>query len=219
MALAAVDDAVAAIRRACGTLTGRLVVGCAYDAQPIAIELLTPFRALHPDLDVALWISRDTEILRELESGGTDAGVLWGRPSEHPRALELAREPVVVALPRTHPLARMRTVDRTALRQETVLLDRKACSPAWHELALELGATVRAVELVEPSDEALLALAAETGTLALVTRRAFARHRRRGQVLRALHPPLTIPAVLTWRSADKDALQDLVNHTSGSQRQ
>ncbi|MFG3757063.1 LysR family substrate-binding domain-containing protein, partial [Klebsiella pneumoniae] len=81
----------------------------AYDLLP---GVLRAFRETYPDVELALQEATSFEQVEALRDGTADLGLMrWpGVPTPGLSFERVAQEPIVVALPDDHPLARLRTV-------------------------------------------------------------------------------------------------------------
>ncbi|MEV6525942.1 LysR family transcriptional regulator [Longispora sp. NPDC051575] len=127
----AVLDRLAAARRDLAALRdgtgGRLRVG----AFPTAVAALVPralatFRAAHPDVASSLVEGLTPGLLERLESGDADVAVVSAAPdqpldTERYDLRHLLDEHLLVAVPRTHRLARRRTVRYAELAAEAFI--------------------------------------------------------------------------------------------------
>lgn len=108
-----------------GGISGALSVGfispAAYSFLP---EVLRRFTTEHPGVRLSLHESSTDRILDDLESGGLDVGFMFASPDPHPSLTynPTSRYELVLALPETHSLARMRRVPLERLSSERFLL-------------------------------------------------------------------------------------------------
>ncbi|MGH8171235.1 MAG: LysR family transcriptional regulator [Steroidobacteraceae bacterium] len=126
-------SAVQAARRAATGATGRVRVGFTESASfnPLVTSTLRRFRSEFPAVEVSLEEHPSTDLIIALRAGRIDAAfVRPPLPAERGLTLVLLeREPLVVAVPSGHPLARRRQVDLAALAQETFILYPRAVRP------------------------------------------------------------------------------------------
>lgn len=111
-------------RDASGGSAARLAIGfislAAYSYLP---EALRRFTADHPQVKLQLQESTTDQMLAELERGTLDVGCLFASPTL-PAALRYQathRDPLIVALPENHPLARLKRVPLERLAGEQFL--------------------------------------------------------------------------------------------------
>lgn len=91
-------------------------------------RIIRDYRKLHPDIKLSLYEMRTPEQMEALVSGKID--VAFARPLEPPfdrlmRSEPLYRDPVVVALPRNHPLAGKPISISALIAERFVLCDRQ----------------------------------------------------------------------------------------------
>ncbi len=129
--LAAVEDAARQARRVQRGEVGRLAVGFVGSAMYSFVpELLRAFRVQAPDIALRLHEMGTTEQLRQLDDGRLDVGFLR-TPGRWPGiAFEtVLEEPVVVALPDVHPLAKRSLLRLVDIEGEDLVLLTPAGSP------------------------------------------------------------------------------------------
>jgi DNA-binding transcriptional LysR family regulator len=110
---------------------GLLTIGapeslCAYRLPPV----LTRFRALFPKVQLVFRPGGDAELRRALSEGRLDIGILLERPAQ-PGNLTvepLTHEPLLLITYPAHPLAEMRLVQPSQLRNEPLLLTEAGCT-------------------------------------------------------------------------------------------
>jgi DNA-binding transcriptional LysR family regulator len=105
--------------------TGRIEIGYASSAacSGIVTAAVAAFRRTHPLVSLVLSPARAARQLEELTEGRLDVGFLRA-PARYPAgisAVVIARQPVVIALPRDHSLAKKATVSATMLAEESFL--------------------------------------------------------------------------------------------------
>ncbi|HEV7136480.1 MAG TPA: LysR family transcriptional regulator [Steroidobacteraceae bacterium] len=126
-------SAVQAARRAATGATGRVRVGFTESASfnPLVTATLRRFRSDYPAVEVSLEEHPSTDLIAALRAGTIDAAFV--RPplaAERGLTLDLLeKEPLVVAVPSGHPLARRRQIDLGALAGETFILYPRAVRP------------------------------------------------------------------------------------------
>ena len=131
--LDAVRDAAGLVRSAARGARGRVRVGFTESASfnPLVTSALRGFRAAYPRVEISLEEHPSTDLATELREGGIDVGFLRP-PLRDERGLVfdlLEREPLVVAVPGEHKLARRRSVRLTDLAAETFILYPRAVRP------------------------------------------------------------------------------------------
>ena len=129
----AVRDAAGLVRSAARGSRGRVRVGFTESASfnPLVTSALRGFRAAYPQVEISLEEHPSTDLATELREGGIDVGFLRP-PLRDERGLVfdlLEREPLVVAVPGEHKLARRRSVRLRDLAAETFILYPRAVRP------------------------------------------------------------------------------------------
>ncbi len=122
--LAQVQELVAAASRARDPLHGTLRVGVIPTIAPYLLPHILPaFGRAFPHLRMVLREEMTEEIVRALEQGRIDAGIV-ALEADLPECAHavVARDPFVVAMPRGHALARKKSITLDHLKGETVLL-------------------------------------------------------------------------------------------------
>jgi DNA-binding transcriptional LysR family regulator len=123
-ALAAAErgrDTIASLR---GMLTGRLRVGVAGPVDHRLAETLGEFHRRHPAIEIALTQEQNEPVLLAVAQGEFDAALVGLGAQPLPPAVEareVASEPLVVCVPRDHPLSGRESVTLIELRDEPLL--------------------------------------------------------------------------------------------------
>lgn len=142
--LLAADRAVEVTNRSLLGQIGSLSIGFFFwGAGGFFARIIRDYRKLHPDIKLSLYEMRTPEQMDALSNGKID--VAFARPLEPPfdrtlRAEILYRDPIVVALPRDHPLAG-KPVSITALANERFVLCDRQMTPALFDGILALCST------------------------------------------------------------------------------
>jgi DNA-binding transcriptional LysR family regulator len=125
--LAAAQAAKDAVDAARGGLRGTVVLGTMQAQGMRAIDLagmLATFRAEHPGVEVKLrHAGGSREMVTEVLEGRLDLAFV-GLPGDPPPGIELipvTREPITLAVPAEHPLAKRRSVGLAALTDESLV--------------------------------------------------------------------------------------------------
>ncbi len=111
-------------REAASGLMGSLTIGfISLPALSFLPPLLRRFSEDNPRVKLSLLEGTTDQMLHEVESGRVDVGLVFQTPdlAEPLQARLVQQEPLVVALPETHPLARHATVSVARLAQEQFL--------------------------------------------------------------------------------------------------
>ncbi|PSH03357.1 MAG: LysR family transcriptional regulator [Acidobacteria bacterium] len=132
MAEQAVDDA----RRAAEGRVGRLTIGMISSAyEDVIAAVILSFRVQFPNIELVLQEITTPQQIKLLHTGEIQVGFI--RPPIHDPAIALEvvkREPLLVALPMGHPLARRKQVPITALASEPWVT-----TEPWGTLPSDLG--------------------------------------------------------------------------------
>lgn len=136
----ALDVAIHDARSAAQGDTGRIVIGfpssLAYSG---LTELLRAFRTRFPAVELSLRELSPGEQIDALNAGGLDVGFVRSKPEEPGLVAELVRrEPLMVALPDDHPLAKRRTLALSALRHEPFVMFPRVRGPAFFDQLMGL---------------------------------------------------------------------------------
>ncbi|MGV9264828.1 LysR family transcriptional regulator [Kitasatospora sp. NPDC003701] len=189
-------DRLDGTRRELSALTelsvGRLRVG-AFDSANAALVpgALAAFRAAHPQVAISLTEGLSAALLGRLQDGGIDLAVVAGYPG-HPYDTEafdlrpLTEDPVLVALPRDHPLAGRSRLRLAELAEETWIAGSRRAEDTLLAACLRSGLHPR-VEYVVSGWTAKLGLVAAGLGPTLIPALA-ARAARPDVALVALHP-------------------------------
>ncbi|MDV4182683.1 LysR family transcriptional regulator [Rhizobium brockwellii] len=124
--LAAAEKAKLAAQSANRGETGRLSLGFTASSafNPVVSTTIRRFRARWPEVQLSLTEMNTLALMQKLERGELDATFM--RPSlDDPTGIRLRRlpdEPMVIALPASHPLARRSSVPLAALADEPFIL-------------------------------------------------------------------------------------------------
>lgn len=115
------EQAARAAHGRIGTLSIGFISLADYNFLPGALKL---FHEDFPDVQVSLYESYSDLIASNLESGTLDIGYIFQPPEVSPalRYRMVAREPLIVALPADHPLARLKRVPLARLAKERFFL-------------------------------------------------------------------------------------------------
>jgi DNA-binding transcriptional LysR family regulator len=205
--LARSDRAAMIARRAGSGDVPRLRVGVGYcmDQTDIAAGVGV-YNATHADVQVELRTMSVPRQIAALREGGLDVGFI--RPPVSDPALRsdvIVREPLVVALPPTHRLARKSRIALAALANEPFVLPPREVVPVFHDAVLRLCREAGFVPHAPHEADHLqmiIAMVAAGGGVALVPSgaRKFTHHR---VVYRPLQPaPDDLEISIAWRKDD-----------------
>ena len=94
------------------------------------------FRARYPQVEFELIEATGDVQLQAIERGDIDAGFMLHSPGFAPDGLEhlrITREPLVVALPEAHPLARARSLSFSAVLEQPLVIFPRRILPSLHD--------------------------------------------------------------------------------------
>jgi DNA-binding transcriptional LysR family regulator len=224
--LAAAQAARDAVDEAAGGLRGTVVLGTMQAQGMRAIDLaglLAAFRAAHPGVEVQIRHSGgSSEMALQVREGGLDLAFV-ALPGDGPPGLELiplAHEPIMLAVPSAHPLAKRADIEPAALREETLVdlpagwgvrmaVDRSfAAAGVTRTITYEVNDTATMVEFIRNGLAIGMlprSLVESTGEIAFVPIRD--------------HPPefrtaIAIPANRRLSAATRAMLETVKRHTS-----
>jgi DNA-binding transcriptional LysR family regulator len=197
-----------------GTQPKRLTIGyliCAFDR--LLSQMIHTFRQAYPGVEIVLKGMHTVPQIEALFSGEIDVGFVYF-PVNQPELLTqlVLREPLVLVLPKAHPLASLPTIPLPDLANEPMLVYPRFVKPDCYDLIItlchEAGFQPRIVQEATPPE--LLVSLVEAGVgLALVEASVESRHDQ-GVVYRPIAestPYLDMGAV--WHKGRSGAI---VNH-------
>jgi len=124
--LGEVDGARVAVGELGGLQRGRLAIGATPSLCTIMLPpVLASFHATYPCIELALQQAGSRDLVRQVEDGALDLALVI-LPVEHPviEATPLLDEPLVLATPPGHPLARKRSIAVSDLRDVPLVMFR-----------------------------------------------------------------------------------------------
>lgn len=134
------DQAIEIGRQVSRGERGQLVIGfISSSAYSVLPEMLRSFRAQVPAVRLELHEMPTNEQIEWLRDGKIDLGIL--RPPVEDKSLQLQtilREPMVVALPETHPLIDRPAIALASLAQESFVLFPRPLSPRIYDQIISL---------------------------------------------------------------------------------
>lgn len=164
------DSAAATIRRAASGEVFRLrlaFVGALLDEK--LVHLLKSFRKSHPQCQIHLTDLAPAEQLAALRTGQVDGAFIGASPHKLSRRISTViwkREPLMLAIPESHPIAAKKAIHLGSLQENWVMVSR-AAAPAFRRQFDQLCASVSIQpKIVQESDRAaavLTMVAAEQG--------------------------------------------------------
>ncbi|WLB51980.1 LysR family transcriptional regulator [Bradyrhizobium japonicum] len=131
------ERSIRAAQRAARGQIGSLRVGFTNSApfNPIVTSAIRSFRRAYPDVDLTLEEASTSRLVANLREGELDAVFL--RPDEGEDDLQFRRlssEPMIVALPASHPVAKSTEVDLIRLRADPLILTPRGS--AWFDTVI-----------------------------------------------------------------------------------
>jgi DNA-binding transcriptional LysR family regulator len=189
-----------------GLLTGRLTVG---QVHPLPdrrfLRLLGAFHHTYPRIELTLLEDQTDALLAALAAGQLDAALIgqgrYDRPPPEVASLLVAREPVVVAVHPTHPLAGHDQVPLRALREEPmVTLTRASKLRSTLETACQAAGFAPRITAETSDLGVMVQLAADQLGVAVLPASGLAGTTELVQ-LRLTHPELDRRLLLVWRPA------------------
>ncbi len=204
--LTSIEQAVQAARRADRGETGLLAVGFSTSATfEVLPVLLTRFRAECPDVELSLFELNAAEQMRALEEKRID--VALARPAIAGAGLTVEtvlREPLVAALPETHPLARRATLALADLSEEPFVLSPENPKPSYADAVKALCAGAGFIpRVVQEAREMPTILSLVAAGLGVTLTPASARNLRRvGLVYRPLRDAEAVTELTVAYRAD-----------------
>jgi DNA-binding transcriptional LysR family regulator len=191
---------------------GRLSIGFVPSAtNEVLPSVLNEFRKSLPDVELFLHEMMPDQVVQRLHGRQIDVGFFY-LPFDD-SALDIrpvSREPLVVALPQTHPLARELEIDLRTLEREPFVLPRRYNMPGLYGQVTEVcrlaGFTPKAVQKDVWLMQTIVGLVASGIGVALVPA-SLRNFRRKGVVyktVRGLSP--TVEMGVVWRRSDSSAV-------------
>jgi DNA-binding transcriptional LysR family regulator len=104
-------------------------------------QILQGFRKLHPDCQIQLSDLTPAPLMEALGQGLLDGAFIGASPHTLPRKLDAfvwKQEPLLIALPETHPLAGSKTLPLGQLRSEGWVMVSREAAPAFRRQFEEL---------------------------------------------------------------------------------
>ena len=129
-----VDQTVRVVRRVGRGEVGRLTLGFVPSASNEALPpILNAFRDRFPEVELFLREMRPDRVVQQLRDKQVDAGFLYLPIGDASLNVEcVSREPLVLALPTTHPLASEPRVGLRAVAEEPFILPARHGMPGLH---------------------------------------------------------------------------------------
>jgi len=206
-ALAEVEAARAEIASFRGLTTGRLVVGAMQALAGLELpRLLAAFHARYPGIEVSLREDSTRDMFAMVARGDLDLAIGAldvGRPADVD-ALPLVSEPVLMAVPAAHPLAREERVTLERFRDETFVFFKPGTGlrTVTERAAAQAGFTPRAAFETSSLDR-MLALVSEGLGVALLPASTVRGARLPGVAVLDVSPPIERTVGAAWRAGQR----------------
>lgn len=130
-----------AARRAARGELGSLRVGFTASSafNPVVPSAIRSFRRAYSDVELALEESNTTRLVAGLEEGSLDAAFLHLADAgiEALQLRLLSKEPMVAALPASHPAAARQVIDLAALKLDPFLLFPRSIGPTLYDIIID----------------------------------------------------------------------------------
>ena len=191
-----------------GQLTIGFVSSAAHNVVP---AILQQFRTLHPAVKLELHELTTNEQLQRLRFGQIDIGFVRPPVEEDGINSEIVfREPLIVALPETHPAADRAYVELRELSTEPFILFPRSLAPGLYDpivsLCQQAGFSPRAAQEAIQMQTIVSLVATEMGVA--IVPASMQNFQRSGVVYKALSESTCIVAIaLIWRSDPTAAVQ------------
>src|SRR5581483_10826362 len=118
-----VDNAARLALKSDRSIQNRLVVGCSFANSIIAVKILRVFKERYPKIHVVVKSRVTPQQIEALRNGYIDVGfVTTPVESEGLNIVPINSEPLVVAIPKNHPLASRRRLTLRSLASETLII-------------------------------------------------------------------------------------------------
>jgi DNA-binding transcriptional LysR family regulator len=201
--------AVLAARRAERGESGQLIVGFVNSAvYGFFPSVLRQMRTRFPDVSLSLQDLTSEEQVEAMKANRLDVGLI--RPpvssAESLRMEVVWREPFVVALPRSHRLARQNRIAIEALAEESFLQVPRNLGPGFYDQFIHLCAAAGfAPKVVQEAHATQTIVSLIAGGMGIAVLPASMRNlRRAGVVYRSFKPPSpTTDLAVMWRADDR----------------
>ena len=154
LVLGRIDHLSKVASQAGGGEIGHLSVGVTGNINQALVETLRLLGKKHPALHIELqYMSTETQV-KELHEGHIDIGFLSLPVHDTGLILEKTRaQPLWIAMPKSHPLARLRKVPVTSLADQHIILFPRRVTPGLHDtitgMCSEAGFTLKVVHEVD----------------------------------------------------------------------
>jgi DNA-binding transcriptional LysR family regulator len=166
--LSQVDRLTKAATQARNGDVGHLSVGALGGVQEILVETLSIFARQHPGVHVELQYTSTAAQIQALREGRMQVCFLSLPVHHETLAVEVVKEePLRIALPKTHPLARCERVALSALADEPFIFVLRRVTPGFHDLVTgicrDAGFNLKVVHEVDSPPASLTLVGANLG--------------------------------------------------------
>jgi DNA-binding transcriptional LysR family regulator len=201
----ALDLAVTAAHRAQAGELGRVVIGYVASLAYVGLaDVLRAFRAGQPEVELVVRELSPQEQLAALKDGRIDVGFVRGPVTDAGLTTAVARrEPLVVALPNGHRLARRARIEVAQLAAEPFVIAPRARGPAYFDLLMGLcRAAGFAPRIVQEAPQLDLVSLVAAGFGVAIVPESLRKMGRPGLVLRPLVGAPHTELLIVWRTTD-----------------
>jgi DNA-binding transcriptional LysR family regulator len=207
LTLSQAEQAVQAAKQADKTKRASLTVGfsiCAFSR--VLPEIVQAFRQGFPDIDVNLIEIPTPSQVQALMANEIEIGFLHLPINQDELMTEtLLREPVMVVLPETHPLAALPSVSLRSLANEPFVLFPRHIKPEFYEHIMsacqQAGFQPKVVQEVTPPDVAVSFVGAGAGVSLVAA--GYQNKQSSGVVFRTLEEPTAVLEIgVAWRQGN-----------------
>jgi DNA-binding transcriptional LysR family regulator len=209
-----VDQTVNVVRRVGHGEVGRLTLGFVPSASnEVLPPILHTFRDRYPDVELFLREMRPDRVVQRLHDKQIDVGFLYLPLEDASLNIEcVSREPLVLALAESHPLASKSRVELQALAEEPFILPARYPMPGLYgqvtKVCRQAGFVPKAVQKDVWLMQTIVGLVAGGIGVALVPASLRNLHRR-GVVYKSVHGlSPTVELGVIWRRDDRNAVLD-----------
>jgi len=198
------DNARAVARGEAGTLAVGFTMSAAYSVVP---GYAKAFSSRYPAVDLRLREIVSGDLPSQVLAGRIDAAIMFPRPGDTGLASRtVLREPLCVALPRSHPFARRHSLKIGQLSAEAFVLASAEVAPSLHDAIVEhcrRGGFEPDVRFEVQLQQTVLSLVDESAGIALVPA-SMSRIRFGNVVFRRLVEAPAIELVLAWLPGNRN---------------
>lgn len=173
----------------------------------IATDIVEEFRRRHPEVVLTIDTVTTARSVEQLRDGTRDAAFVRLPLLDAPdlETIEVSRDPLTVALPASHRLARRKQVSPADLQRERIVFWPREQGPGFHDwvVAHIFGGVAPDIARIEPDTEQMVRAVARKAGCAVTTRSRASLLSVRGVVFKRFIASVpAAPLGLAWRSAD-----------------